>query len=65
MVRAFGSGYRAEYVLGQANRTLKLARATIIEDFFALHADALEEVGIEPLPRKRNSRMKCGSKAAR
>jgi hypothetical protein len=52
VVRAFGSGYRSEYLLGLANRTLKIERATIIEDFFALNADDLEEVGIEPLPRK-------------
>ena len=35
-----------------ASRTLKIARATVIGDFFAMNAEDLDEVGIEPPPRK-------------
>jgi hypothetical protein len=52
MVRAFGSGYRSEYEIDLANRSLQPSRAAIIEEFFAQYAEELEELGIEPLPKK-------------
>jgi hypothetical protein len=52
MLLAMGSGYRSEYEVGLATRTLKPVRASIIEEFFLRYARELEELGIEPLPKK-------------